>query len=103
METVEVVFLAMAAIASSLVAILVWRRLGDPSSRLLKWAILLFPCAGGLLVSLGGLFLLLGRSRTMEVLGEMLVGAALVAFVLHMCLLTVHGLGRLSSQDGHRG
>ena len=100
METVLRVFCAMWALASAITTILIWRRWPDPSSRLLKWSILLWPCAGGLVGSLGGLLMSLGRSGTLEVVGETLLGVMLVAIVAHWCLLTVYIVGRLSRQDG---
>ena len=101
METFIVVSCVVWAIGSALTAILLWRRWPDRGSRVLLWALLLWPCAGGLVGSVGGLFMSLGRSGALEVIGETLVGVMLVAFAAHLCLNTVYILGLLRRRYGH--
>jgi heme A synthase len=82
-------------VVSLLVAYLLWRRLTDPATRMLKWPLILFPCLGCLAAALGGLIVLLGKSKTAEELGITLAVVALVALAGHLCLFSAHILGRL--------
>lgn len=95
MQTAEVIACTMCVVVSPLVAVLLWRRLSDPSTRMLKWALILFPCLGGLAAALGGLVTLLGTSKTTDGLGIALAVVALVALAAHLCLFGGHILGRL--------
>jgi hypothetical protein len=99
-----VVFSAVGASMSAFLAIQVWRRMrSDRSSRLLMWAVLLFPCVGGPAACLGVLFSLFEKSRTMDVLSNTFAVLTVVAVAAHMCLQIVYFLGllRRRSERGH--
>ncbi|HEY3266697.1 MAG TPA: hypothetical protein VGM37_07215 [Armatimonadota bacterium] len=92
MEAFTIAVCAMCVLASPFVAILVWRRRADQISPLLKWAVLLWPCVGGMAACLGGLLALYGKSKALETVGVWLLGVAPVAFVAHLGLFIAYGL-----------
>lgn len=102
MQAAWIIACALCALTSLSVAILTWQRWDDPASRVLKWAVLMNPCAVGLFCGIGGLFFLLGRSRTTEIVWEALAGAAAVAFAAHWCLYIAYVIGRASNRHRRR-